>query len=99
MAKRDIDKSLCDSFRSHAQRSTSTAKAVTTPIDVICQHSQDGTIVPLKIRVRDDDGEYQAYMIQGFREEERRGGITTFGHKRRIRLYYNEESGIWSMCG
>ena len=88
------------------------------PIDVICQHSQDGTIVPLKIRVRDDDGEYQAYMIQGFREEERRGGITTkdgvyvnshvtvyecqitiFGHKRRIRLYYNEESGIWSMCG
>ena len=47
------------------------------PIDVICQHSQDGTIVPLKIRVRDDDGEYQAYMIQGFREEERRGGITT----------------------
>ena len=88
------------------------------PIDVICQHSQDGTIVPLKIRVRDDDGEYQAYMIQGFREEERRGGITTkdgvyvnshvtvyecqittVGHKRRIRLYYNEESGIWSMCG
>ena len=114
------------------------------PIDVICQHSQDGSIVPLKIRVRDDDGEYQAYMIQGFRRQdvvkgsgeyglpahgragyetetmrsERRGGITTkdgvyinshvtvyecqittFGHKRRIRLYYNEESGIWSMCG
>ena len=47
------------------------------PIDVICQHSRDGTIVPLKIRVLDEDGEYQAYSIQGFREEERRGGITS----------------------
>ena len=87
-------------------------------IDVICQHSKDGTVIPLKIRIQDDDGEYQAYAIQGFREQERRGGITTkdgvyisshvtvyecqittFGYKRQIRLYYNEQSGIWSMCG
>ncbi len=47
------------------------------PIDVICQHSRDGTIVPLRIRVRDEDGEYQAYTIRDFREEERRGGITS----------------------
>lgn len=88
------------------------------PIDVICQHSCDGTVIPLKIRVRDEDGECQAYAIQGFQEQERRGGITTkdgvyvsshvivyecrittFGVKRSIRLYYDEQSGIWSMCG
>lgn len=34
-------------------------------------------------------------IVQHFKREM----ITTFGHKRRIRLYYNEESGIWSMCG
>ncbi|MBO6107810.1 MAG: hypothetical protein J6P16_00210 [Eubacterium sp.] len=86
------------------------------PIDVICQHSRDGTIVPLKIRIRDEDGEYQAYTIQGFREEERMGGITSvdgrymnthisaytcqirsFGMKRTIRLYYDEESRIWEI--
>ena len=87
-------------------------------IDVICQHSKDGTVIPLKIRVQDKDGEYQAYAIQGFQEQEHRGGITTkdgvyisshvtvyecqittFGYRRRIRLYYDEQSGIWSMCG
>ena len=86
------------------------------PIDVICQHSRDGTIIPLKIRIRDEDGECQAYVIQSFREQERRGGITTrdgvyisshvivyecrittFGVKRVIRLYYDEQSGIWSI--
>ena len=49
------------------------------PIDVICQHSQDGTIVPLKIRVRDDDGEYQAYMIQGFRRQDVVKGSGEYG--------------------
>jgi len=29
------------------------------PIDVICQPSRDGKITPMKIRVIDEDGEYQ----------------------------------------
>ena len=38
------------------------------PIDVICQHSRDGTLIPLRIRVRDDEGEYQTYTVQGYRD-------------------------------
>ena len=87
------------------------------PVDVICQHSRDGTVVPIKIRVQDEDGEYQAYAIHRYEEQEHRGGITTkdgvyissdvtvyecmitaFGYKRRIRLYYDMSSGVWSMC-
>ena len=34
------------------------------PIDVICQPSRDGKITPMKIRVIDEDGEYQEYKIQ-----------------------------------
>lgn len=36
--------------------------------DVICQHRRDGTIVPIKIRLRDGDGEFQIYMIQGYKD-------------------------------
>ena len=36
------------------------------PIDVICQHSRDGKITPMKIRVIDEDGEYQEYKIKGY---------------------------------
>ena len=36
------------------------------PIDVICQLSRDGKITPMKIRVIDEDGEYQEYKIKGY---------------------------------
>ena len=36
------------------------------PIDVICQHSRDGKITPMKIRVIDEDGEYLEYKIKGY---------------------------------
>lgn len=39
-----------------------------TPIDVICQHSKDGTIIPLRIRLLDEDGEYQTFTVKGYRE-------------------------------
>ena len=29
-------------------------------LDVICQFKKDGTIIPLKIRLQDEDGEYQS---------------------------------------
>ena len=38
------------------------------PIDVICQHSRDEKITPIKIRVVDEDGEYQEYRIKGYRD-------------------------------
>ena len=34
--------------------------------DVICQPSRDGKITPMKIRVIDEDGEYQEYKIKGY---------------------------------
>ncbi|MCR4604467.1 MAG: hypothetical protein K5639_00525 [Eubacterium sp.] len=37
------------------------------PIDVICQHSKDGEIIPIKIRLTDEDGVCQEYKIRDFR--------------------------------
>lgn len=37
-------------------------------IDVICQHSRDGTIIPMRIRVKDEDGANQEYTIKGYRD-------------------------------
>lgn len=39
-----------------------------TKIDFICQHTMDGKIIPLRIRLRDEDGELQEYTIKGYRE-------------------------------
>ena len=38
------------------------------PVDVICQHSREGKITPLKIRVVDEDGVFQEYKIKGYRD-------------------------------
>ena len=37
-------------------------------LDVICQFKKDGTIIPLKIRLQDEDGEYQSYMVKSYRQ-------------------------------
>ena len=37
-------------------------------IDVICQHTRDGNIVPLKIRIKDEDGMFQSFAIKSYRE-------------------------------
>ena len=37
-------------------------------VDVIAQHNHDGTIIPLRLRLEDEDGELQTYTIQGYRE-------------------------------
>lgn len=37
-------------------------------IDVICMHGRDGSIMPIKIRVVDEDGAYQTYMIRGYKD-------------------------------
>lgn len=36
-------------------------------IDVICQHASSGQIIPLKIRMIDDDGEWQVYKIKSYK--------------------------------
>ena len=42
-------------------------------VDVICQHTRDGVMYPIKIRVADEDGEYQTYMIKSFRDLSHQG--------------------------
>ncbi len=38
-----------------------------TPIDVICQHSRDGSIIPIKIKLSDEDGETHIFRIGSYR--------------------------------
>lgn len=45
-------------------------------IDVICQHTRDAKIIPFKIRMEDEDGELQSYMIQGYRDRTHYGSST-----------------------
>lgn len=47
-----------------------------TKIDVICQHSADGTIIPLRIRFPDENGERQTFNIQGYRDLSHQGART-----------------------
>ncbi|MCR5054682.1 MAG: hypothetical protein K6A69_07560 [Lachnospiraceae bacterium] len=39
-----------------------------TDVDVICQFSADGHIMPIKIRTQDEEGEYQTFVIKQFKQ-------------------------------
>lgn len=44
--------------------------------DVICMHKRDGTIIPIKIRIEDDDGEFQTYKIKAYKDLTHYGNCT-----------------------
>lgn len=46
-------------------------------VDVISEHKSDGSIIPLRLRFMNDDGEYETYTIKGYREAEKKGTHTT----------------------
>lgn len=46
-------------------------------VDVICDHKADGSIIPLRIRFMNDDGEYETFTIKGYRQAEKKGTHTT----------------------
>ena len=48
---------------------------VTENIDVICQHSSDGTIIPLRVRIKDEEGESHVYNIKGYKDLSHRGAL------------------------
>ncbi|MCR5801266.1 MAG: hypothetical protein K6G57_02920 [Lachnospiraceae bacterium] len=48
-------------------------RAKIRPVDVICQHSMDGSVTPMRIRAKDDDGEYQTFSIKRFRDVSHQG--------------------------
>lgn len=37
-------------------------------VDVLCQHKKDGKIIPIKIRVIDEDGENQTFQIKAYKD-------------------------------
>ena len=37
-------------------------------IDVICQHTRDQKIIPLRIRLQDEDGEFHTYNIKSYKD-------------------------------
>jgi hypothetical protein len=46
-------------------------------IDVICQHKADRSIIPIKIRLRDEDGEFQTFTIKSYKVLSAPGGHTS----------------------
>ena len=51
-------------------------------IDVICQHTKDCKIIPLRIRLEDEDGNLQTYNIKwynGGRDSAEKKGFDTHG--------------------
>ncbi len=46
-------------------------------VDVICEHTVDGEVIPLKMRVKDDNGEYQTYRIDAYKDKSGNGSYTT----------------------
>ncbi|WP_408072637.1 hypothetical protein [Butyrivibrio sp. JL13D10] len=46
-------------------------------VDVICEHKADGSIIPLRLRFMNEDGEYETYTVKGYRPAEKKGTHTT----------------------
>lgn len=40
---------------------------VTDKVDVICEHKADGSVIPLRFRIMNEEGEYEAFTIKGYR--------------------------------
>ncbi len=56
-----------------------TGKDFFAPLDVICQHSRDGTVIPLKIRLQDEEGQFQTFRIRGYRRMAPKGAYAASG--------------------
>lgn len=69
-------------------------------IDFICQHSMDGSIIPMRIRLRDEDGELQEYTIKGYRDKSEHNmkifecKIIVFNTAKLVTIFCSSD-GIW----
>ena len=50
---------------------------VINEVDVIAEHKADGTIIPMRFRILNEDGVYESYTIKGYREIFRNDAYTT----------------------
>ena len=46
-------------------------------VDVICQYTKDGRLIPLRVRMQDEDGMYQTFTIKGYKELSHAGEYKT----------------------
>ena len=46
-------------------------------VDVICEHKSDGSVIPMRFRIVNDDGVFEAYTIKGYRQIFRKDVYTT----------------------
>lgn len=46
-------------------------------VDVICEHKSEGKVIPMRFRIMNEDGVYEAYTIKGYREIFKKGCYTT----------------------
>ena len=37
-------------------------------VDVICQHTRDFKIIPMRVRIQDEDGEFHNYNIKSYKD-------------------------------
>lgn len=44
-------------------------------IDMICQHRSDGTIIPIRFRLADDDGLMQEYKVKSYKDLSHKGAF------------------------
>lgn len=42
-------------------------------VDVICQHTREGHMIPIKVRIQDEEGEFQTYAVKGYKDLSRKG--------------------------
>ncbi|MCR4695501.1 MAG: hypothetical protein K5773_09335 [Pseudobutyrivibrio sp.] len=77
------------------------------PIEVICQFKQDGTIIPRKMRVSDEDGLYQEYTVRGYRRMNPKYTgmacfackIVAFHQEKVVNIAYNYNTNVWFKHG
>ena len=48
-------------------------------LDVICQHTREQKIIPMKIRLQDEDGVFQEYIIKSYKDITHHGEASRAG--------------------
>lgn len=53
------------------------SKDIDNFVDVICQYTREGKVIPLRVRMRDEDGIYHEYTIKKYKEASHSGSFQT----------------------
>ncbi|WP_292194489.1 hypothetical protein [Butyrivibrio sp.] len=61
----------------HEEREIFIMSKIINEVDVICEHKADGSVIPLKFRFMNEDGEYDTFSVKGYRASKRKSTYTT----------------------